>query len=106
MIYVTFPHEFIAVPRHPGYYYNIKNKTLYSIKVDGVLKPLKKHKESKFNRYRSGWVVSRNGHKWYIEEGYLNSLIPVASTVPCKLESDSRIPVNQRKGVIDETCKR
>lgn len=39
MIY--FPPNLTPVPKFPGYFWDVKDNVLYSIKVDGILKPLK-----------------------------------------------------------------
>ena len=36
---VTLPKDFVAI-KFPGYFWNIKEQRLYSMKVTGVLRPL------------------------------------------------------------------
>lgn len=36
---IVFPPEFVKI-EYPGYFWNVKEKKLYSIKVQGVLRPL------------------------------------------------------------------
>lgn len=42
MIY--FPKHFTPLPKYPGYYWHLEEKKLYSIKVAGILKPMKPRK--------------------------------------------------------------
>ncbi len=39
---ITFPEQFVKL-KHPGYFWNTEEKRLYSIKIGGVLKPMKLH---------------------------------------------------------------
>ena len=62
---ITLPSELKAIRGFPGYFYREADKQLFSIKIGGVLKPLK-HKTSpplQWNRFRgfSGWGLSKGG---------------------------------------------
>lgn len=46
---VSLPKDFVAT-RYPGYFFNVKDELLYSIKIDGVLKPLPLRMPNRFNR--------------------------------------------------------
>ena len=67
---VKFEPQFVAT-KFPGYFFNIQDHQLYSMKVDGILKPLKFHKPNHFNhlwRYKDtegGYQVSVKGQKVY-----------------------------------------
>lgn len=46
---VKLPDGFIAT-KFPGYFFNTNNDTLYSIKIEGVLKPLRLVHPNRWNR--------------------------------------------------------
>ena len=61
---ITFPPEFVAT-KFPGYFWNVKDQKLYSLKVTGVLRPLRYSGPNRWNFYRSGYRVSVNGRsRW------------------------------------------
>ena len=72
---VTLPKEFVAT-RHPGYFWNVVEKKLYSIKVTGELRPMAFHKGGNFGwvRVEPGYQISVNGRKRRFTMGYLESL--------------------------------
>jgi len=93
---VTLPPEFTAT-KFPGYFWNIEDKQLYSIKVGGVLKPLKKKRlfdtksiwskheglEMLFNRgCRHYYHVSVKGNRIMVTDLYLNTLSQTDSVIP------------------------
>ena len=80
---VTFPKEFIAT-KLPGYFWNTKTKTLFSIKGSGVLRELKKSKPNRFNRYRDAYQVSYLGCRSYLDMPYLTQLVECDSVIPVK----------------------
>ena len=85
---VTLPLEFVAT-KYPGYFWNLDTRTLFSLKVTGVLRELKKVHPNRFSRItESGYYVSVRGAKKFLPLSYLLSLVP----------KDSRIPVESRKG--------
>jgi len=45
---VRLPEQYIAT-KHRGYFFNTENETLYSIKIDGILKPMKLLQPNHFN---------------------------------------------------------
>jgi hypothetical protein len=47
---IRIPEGFAAIKGYPGYFWHLEEKKLYTMKIDGILKPLKKQKG--FNR---GW---------------------------------------------------
>jgi hypothetical protein len=79
---VTLPAEFVAI-KYPGYFWNTKELTLYSIKMLGVLRPVKRQNATFFNKFRVGYQVSHHGRTRFIDFGELmhlplkNSIIPV-----------------------------
>ena len=61
---VIFPPEFVKI-HIPGYYWNVERECLYSIKVDGVLKPLKRQPpfRSPYVDLPAGYRVSHKGRR-------------------------------------------
>jgi len=91
---VSLPKDLTAT-KFPGYFWDVKEHVLYSIKVGGVLKPLKR-RDAKYLVHNTKWgwridcekwiwQVSVEGRKRLLTDKYLHSL---------KLE-DSEIPVEQ-----------
>lgn len=79
---VTLPKDFVAI-KHPGYFWNLKEKKLYSMKVTGVLRPLAgPYTLNPFNHWSSGYQISVDGSKRYVYMDYLNRLRPANSTIP------------------------
>ncbi len=83
---ITFPPEFTSL-LYPGYFWNTKDQQLYSIKVTGVLRPLKYQKGNRYNHYVPGYSISVNGEKKHI---------PINMLKKCKKPTDSVIPVQLR----------
>lgn len=46
---VKFPDGFIAFKKYPGYFYRKDTNQIYSIKIDGILKPLKTKKADRYH---------------------------------------------------------
>lgn len=89
---VKLPDGFVAT-KYPGYFWNIPEQKLYSIKIRGVLRPLKLVKASTIeffiNRrgyknpiHSDGYQVSVNGHQRYLFVNDLNKLKEEDSVVP------------------------
>jgi hypothetical protein len=80
---VTLPKDFVAI-RYPGYFWNLKENRLYSMKVTGVLKPLAgPYKPNPFNHFNCPmYQISVNGSKRNIGIDYLRKLKAVNSTIP------------------------
>jgi len=81
---VTLPSDFVAT-KYPGYFWNLRTRTLFSIKVTGVLRQMVFTKPSFWNDWKSGYRVCVNGRRRWLTSEYLNSLTPVASVVPVML---------------------
>lgn len=47
---VRFPDGFIAFKKYPGYFYHKESNLVYSIKIDGILKPLKVNKANHYHK--------------------------------------------------------
>lgn len=90
---ITFPQDFTAT-KYPGYFWNIKEEELYSVKIGGVLKPLKRKdvwQIKQFSPYgwridADNWVyrVSVQGKRKYLSDKYLLSLEIEDSEFPIK----------------------
>jgi hypothetical protein len=78
---ITFPKEFVAT-KYPGYYWNIVDQKLYSIKVTGMLKPLAYQKPNHWNHGMDNYKVSVNGRHRYLYLDYLKKLNPKREKVP------------------------
>ena len=78
---ITFPPEFVAT-KYPGYFWNINDEKLYSIKVTGMLRPLKFNKPNRWNQGFTGYKVSVNGRHRYLHLEYLKTLSPKRQKVP------------------------
>ena len=72
---VTLPKDFVAT-RYPGYFWNVKEKKLYSIKVTGELRPMKFQKGGNFGwvRVEPGYQISVKGQKRRYTISYLDKL--------------------------------
>lgn len=82
---IRFPVEFIAT-KYPGYFWNMNNKTLYSIKTNGILTPMKKHLPSKWSKIVCPYYqVSVKGCRKYLTEDYLLRIKNIGSIIPVKI---------------------
>lgn len=72
---VTLPSEFVAT-KFPGYFWNTKDKKLYSIKVSGALRPLAFKKPNHWNHMTAGYSVSVNGRRRFLAHDLLLKLKP------------------------------
>jgi hypothetical protein len=86
---VTLEPQFVAT-KYPGYFFNTQDHKLYSMKVDGVLKPLKFHRPNHFNhlwRYNDtngGYQVSVKGRKRWLLIEELEAIKPHDATIPVR----------------------
>lgn len=78
---VTLPKEFVAT-KYPGYFFNISDEKLYSVKVNGMLSKLSRQRPNQFNHFLDGWRVSVGGRRRYLEIDYLKSLKPGPTIFP------------------------
>lgn len=85
MHYVTLPEHFVAV-KYPGYFYHLIEKKLYSLKMTGMLYPLKYSRPCKWNEYKGGYRVSVNGIRRLISDEYLCKVTARHSIIPVKGE--------------------
>jgi|AntRauTorcE11897_2_1112592.scaffolds.fasta_scaffold97749_1 hypothetical protein len=60
---VRLPEKFIATKAR-GYFFNTENEILYSLKIDGILKPMKLLQPNPFNHMREPFFkISVNGNR-------------------------------------------
>lgn len=82
---IKFPDDFVKT-KFPGYFWDVSKKQLYSIKIGGILRPIKFCKGYKGFSNKFGFVdvppgyrVSVNGHKRHISMEYLSTLTKPAA---------------------------
>ena len=81
---VTLPKGFTAT-RFPGYFWDTNSQQLFSIKIDGVLKPLKPVFPNRFNHLNApGYRVSHKGVRKFMSLLYLKNLSIKDSEIPLK----------------------
>ena len=78
---IHFPKTFVKI-KYPGYFWDTAEHILYSIKINGVLKPLKRQKgirgyaNGTYLDIPEGYELSHQGSRKYISLRYLESLKP------------------------------
>lgn len=88
---VQFPPSFVQLDRYPGYYWNVDDQQLYSIK-SGVLSPIKIKQAYRgptrggFIDTEAGYVISINGQRRKLTQRYLSTigLMPDTQLVPMR----------------------
>lgn len=60
---IQFPHSFVQLERYPGYYWNVEEKRLYSLKVSGVLTPMKLKRAYRGPDGRGGFIDTEAGYQ-------------------------------------------
>lgn len=78
---VSLPTEFTAT-KYPGYFWNLKDSQLYSLKVSGVLRPLKRTYPTEWNQFKTGYKISVNGQRKFLDILYLKKLVTKNSIIP------------------------
>jgi len=66
---ITLPKEFVAT-KFPGYFFNRNDQKLYSLKISGVLKPLKYYTPNRWNHIGRFPSKLKDGTKVYSNGGY------------------------------------
>ncbi len=97
-MYVSLPSDFIAT-KYPGYFFNTADEKLYSMKIDGVLKPLKFYRPNPWNHISTypiklqdgsevksigGYYVSFRGMRKFYAIERLKDLESVKSVIPIR----------------------
>jgi len=80
-VFVTLPENFIAITKYPGYFYNLSNKRLYSIK-SGQLTALYHNKATQWNHMQSSYYVCINGARKIVYDTTLLKLVATNTTIP------------------------
>lgn len=71
---VVLPIEFVKI-KYPGYFWNTESQTLYSLKINGVLKEIKISNPNRFNNYsQPGYRVCVKGVRKFVPLSYLTEL--------------------------------
>lgn len=84
---ITFPESFRAIKGYPGYFWNIEEKRLYSLKIGGILRPLKMYDRfyHRYERSYSTWnhyQLSVNGSSVNIGVDKILKLLEDPHTIP------------------------
>lgn len=77
---VKLPKEFVPT-KYSGYFWNIADKKLYSVKVTGELKPPEFTPRNRWQHF-DGYKVSVKGEHRYLGIDYLTKLKPVTAEFP------------------------
>lgn len=81
---VHLPRNFTAT-KYPGYFWNMIEERLYSIKIDGILKPLKISNPNYFNKIQEPcYRVSVRGKRRCLMLSYLKKLVCQDTEIPVK----------------------
>lgn len=85
---VTLPKDFVAT-KYPGYFWNIIEKKLYSLKVTGELRKLAYHKGGYFNGhwFEPGYRISVNGKYRRYTMDYLMTLTATKEIQEIKIKA-------------------
>ncbi len=77
---IQFPPYFVKI-KYPGYFWNVKEQVLYSIKIHGVLTPLKLKKafrgmtkQGVLIEHPEGYGISFQGKRKHLPLDYLKTL--------------------------------
>ena len=92
---VRLPQEFIAI-RYAGYYLNLIDMQLYSLKRSGTLNKLK-HNNSNPWRLRPGFTISHEGTSRAVSDAYLAKLRDNYLAKSHVFEPDTIIAVNKQE---------
>jgi len=79
---ITLPKEFTAT-KYPGYFWNVKTQTLYSIKISGELREMQLTKPNYWNSWPcAGYRISHKGRRRTMLVSYLEKLESTDSEIP------------------------
>jgi len=66
---VCLPPQYVAT-KYPGYFWNVEDQKLYSLKISGVLKPLIRYYPNRWNHWwkyeggkKGGYKISHKGSR-------------------------------------------
>lgn len=81
---IKLPPDFTST-KFPGYFWNVCEKKLYSLKVDGILKPLTTIEPNHFNAWKEpGYRVSVKGSKRILRLSELEKLTLKDEEIPVR----------------------
>ena len=78
---ISLPKGFVST-KYPGYFWNVDDETLYSVKVHGSLKPMVMQKASMWNNGMANYKVSVRGKHRILYVKDLEKLTPKKETYP------------------------
>lgn len=85
---IRFPPEFKALAGFPGYFWNSQDQQLYTMKIAGVLRPLKLQKTiwsyGKLVSVQPNYQISRNGRRFTLTMRDIQRLIENPHTIPVR----------------------
>lgn len=89
---VTLPPSFAAT-RYPGYFWNVSEQRLYSLK-SGTLKPIQALRNGPWFRnrgvyFRPGYVVSHGGKKRLVPIAELQAIVLHHHVIPAELPQNT-----------------
>lgn len=70
---IRLPHSFVTT-KLPGYFWHTEKKQLFSIKIGGELRQLKRVFPVYWNQFFDGYIVSHKGKPRRLSLDYLNGL--------------------------------
>lgn len=88
---INFPRNFRALKNFPGYFWNVNNKRLYTMKVTGVLRELKLQKP--FHNHMISidepyYSVSKNGQRKVLRLSRIPNMLEIPHTIPVQEKFD------------------
>ena len=78
---VTLPPEFVAT-KYPGYFWNIGDKKLYSVKVSGELRRMAMRNHWQYTFGQDAYSISIKGRKKTLFVRDLQRLVPTPQVFP------------------------
>ena len=78
---VVLPSEFVAT-KYPGYFWNVNDQKLYSVKVTGELRLMKFMPPCRWNHFVLGYRVSVRGDRRTLTMDYLEKLTSTPQVFP------------------------
>lgn len=89
---IRFPKNFVAIKGYPGYFWNVEEDHLYSIKISGILTPLKEQNVGSYLIARFGgftpneryYNISQDGRSRILTVAKINRIIEKDHTIPTR----------------------
>jgi len=80
---INIPKSFVAL-KYPGYFWNTEENKLYSMKVQGILRPLRLNKGGMYQGqvFEDAYRISVNGFRKYITPDQIQKIILKNSVIP------------------------